>query len=70
MMILIFKTNLLNNKDVNLVAEELTALAGAGNWTVDITDEDKVLRLQVKRDITETLKHLLANHGFTCEILK
>lgn len=70
MMILIFKTNLSKTESVSAVADGLTALVGTGNWTVDISDEDKVLRVKVERDITETLKGFLMTCGFTCEILK
>jgi len=70
MIILIFKTSIANTRDVDSISEELTKLVGRNNWTVDIGDEDKVLRIQAETDVTNMLTHLLAKRGFTCEILK
>ncbi|SFD08707.1 hypothetical protein SAMN05518672_101398 [Chitinophaga sp. CF118] len=70
MEILIFKTTVMNSDDVMVLADGLTHLVGKNNWTIDIEDCDKVLRLQAKIDITTQLEHLLAKHGFYCETLK
>ncbi|AYB31946.1 hypothetical protein [Chryseolinea soli] len=70
MIILLFKTTILNSRDVNLVAGGLSLLVGVNNWSVDIGDEDKVLRLKTQRNIAEEVVDLLSKHGFSCEILK
>ncbi|HEY9006063.1 hypothetical protein [Ohtaekwangia sp.] len=70
MIILIFKTTLISEKDVTRIADGLTQLVGINNWSVDTGDEDKVLRVQALRDITKELTHLLMKSGYTCETLK
>lgn len=69
-MILLFKTNLACNHDVERIANDLTNLTGKNMWSVDVGDEDKVLRVQAEKDITASILYLLNKHGFTCETLK
>jgi hypothetical protein len=69
-MILLFKTSLACSHDVERVAAYLTELTGINNWSVDVSDEDKVLRVQTDKDITASILYLLYNHGFSCETLK
>lgn len=69
-MILLFKTNLACSHDVDRIAADLTKLTDKNNWSVDVSDEDKVLRVQSENDITASILYLLNKHGFTGEILK
>lgn len=69
-MILLFKTNMACSHDVDRAAADLTKLTGKNNWSVDVGDEDKVLRVLADKDITASILYILDNHGFTCEILK
>lgn len=69
-MILLFKTDLACSHDVEHIAADLTKLTGKNNWSVDVGDEDKVLRVLADKDITASILYILDNHGFTCETLK
>jgi hypothetical protein len=69
-MILLFKTDLACSHDVEHIAADLTKITGRNNWSVDIGDEDKVLRVLTEKDITASIQDILYNHGFTCETLK
>lgn len=69
-MILLFKTDLVCSHDVDYIAADLTKITGRNNWSVDIGDEDKVLRVLTEKDITASIRDILHNHGFTCETLK
>lgn len=69
-MILLFKTDLACSHDVEHIAADLTKLTGKNNWSVDVGDEDKVLRVLADKDITASILYILDNHGFTCEPLK
>jgi hypothetical protein len=70
MIILIFKTTLFCPFDVAKVSTELTTLVGINNWSVDIGDEDKVLRIKAQRNVSKEVKHLLIQFGYSCEVLK
>ncbi|SKC52073.1 hypothetical protein [Ohtaekwangia koreensis] len=70
MIILLFKTNLACSHDVDRVTQDLNQLTGKNNWSVDIGDEDKVLRILVNTDVTNEIFHLLNKNGYTCEPLK
>lgn len=70
MVILIFKTTLCCPADVVKVSTELNEIVGINNWTVDVGDEDKVLRMKVQRDVSERVRHVLIQFGYSCEVLK
>ena len=70
MIVLIFKTTLFCPADVVKVSNGLTELVGMNNWSVDIGDEDKVLRIKAQRDVGDRVKHLLIQFGYSCEVLK
>lgn len=60
----------MNSDDVAAVADGLTRLVGKNNWTIDIEDCDKVLRVETERDLTADLESFLSKHGFHCCTLK
>lgn len=48
------------------VAPALNQLLGADNWNVDLTDCDKVLRVEAGNDVSAIIIRTLYLHGFSC----
>ncbi|SEK78048.1 hypothetical protein [Parapedobacter koreensis] len=67
--ILIFKTSVATGKDVSAISPVMDKLLGKGNWTVDLDDCDKVLRVCTNRNATEDIVAALAFMDFTCVVL-
>lgn len=64
--ILLFKTNINGDADKALVCATLSNTPGVEKWSIDIEDEDCVLRV-----ISYTLRHhqiinLITYHGYNC----
>jgi len=69
MQVLIFKTNVTNEKKVNKVNSLLSSVQTIKQWNFDLEDCDKILRIVatgVKPDFVESL---LQKAGFNCEML-
>jgi hypothetical protein len=65
--IYIYKTSVNNKIDRRFIARALDPILGETNWTIDLTDEDKVLRVQSKDDNTSLIIDVLSEYGFFCE---
>lgn len=69
-MILIFITNILNEISKMKVEPILNRLIGAGKWSIDLGDCDKVLRVEAERDISADIIALLFLQGFDCRTMQ
>jgi hypothetical protein len=65
----IYKSNILTREDYQRVSPQLDTHLGTGQWSVDMEDSDRVLRI-VKPGINEKeLLHLLSGFGIQCSEL-
>ncbi len=68
--ILIFKTNIEQDFELNHVNDVFKNIESIINWNVDREDSDKVLRVEsLKNNISEIIS-VLKNIGFFCEELQ
>lgn len=65
-MILVFKTSLRTKRDCLQLAPLLNSQAGIDQWTVDLTDCDKVLRIVSKDAMAPTIETIVRSIGFDC----
>ena len=68
--ILIFKTNILNEDDFNLIKSSLAKVSHFRECTVDFEDEDKVLRLVSNTLTVDRVEREVDNLGFFCKEMK
>ncbi|WP_076378088.1 hypothetical protein [Filimonas lacunae] len=66
MMILIFYTGISDELSKAFISPLLNLLVGNGNWSVDLDDCDKVLRVEYSNDISDKIVHTLHACGFDC----
>lgn len=65
--ILIFKTSVQNLKEKSRITEKLNYLVGERNWTIDLDDEDKVLRAICSKEMAKDIKQVLTSYSYMCE---
>ena len=68
-MILVYKTNIDTKSRVRQSQRELNKLLPDSEWNFDLEDCDKILRVDSKLDITETLKSAMLKLGIELEEL-
>ena len=66
MQILVYKTNISHNFDVEKIRPLLSRHNNIMAWNVDIEDIDKVLRIEAKTDIAIEIADLIKNAGYQC----
>lgn len=64
MTILILSTNINTVEQKRLIQPALDCLAGTGNWSIDLGDVDKVLRVVVETDILFGVIDVLEQYRF------
>lgn len=69
MEILVFKTNLANNKHISKVKPALNLHPFIKDWNVDLDDCDKVLRVVTENNPADEIKQILFTAGYFCEEL-
>ncbi len=65
--ILIYRTSVRNDKEKLKVADKLNYLVGENNWTIDLEDEDKVLRVVCNRELAKEIEQVFAAYRYRCE---
>ncbi|MBD8490613.1 hypothetical protein IFO69_17805 [Echinicola sp. CAU 1574] len=68
-MILVFKTSIDNETEVNHVAPVLNRILGNGAWNFDLEDCDRILRVVTEVDQVEEIATAISASGFFCEEL-
>ncbi|RKR13266.1 hypothetical protein CLV91_1983 [Maribacter vaceletii] len=68
-MILVFKTTVKNLNNIKQLKGNLDKICEGRNWSFDLEDVDKVLRVESTKDFSKELVHLLNDNGFKCEDL-
>jgi hypothetical protein len=67
--ILVFKTNLLTEGDIEKVALLLDTHTSIRQWNIDQNDIDHVLRIEADHLLPGEVINILQTAGFTCEEL-
>ena len=67
--VLVFKTNILTDEDVEKIRWVLTSESNITRWNIDRDDIDKVLRIECDQLQPDAVIRLLRNAGFECEEL-
>lgn len=67
-MISVFKTSVFTGNDIKLLKPHLDKLPYS-NWSFDLEDCDKILRIDSKKEISGAIIKLLQDNGFKCEEL-
>ena len=67
--VLVFKTNILSDEDVEKIGRVLTSESNITRWNIDRDDIDKVLRIECDQLQPEAVIKLLRDAGFECEEL-
>lgn len=63
-MISIYKTNIENSSQIQLLKKELDVLLGEENWNFDLDDCDKILRVETDSNLSKEITKILKSNGF------
>ncbi|AMP97024.1 hypothetical protein AY601_0051 [Pedobacter cryoconitis] len=66
MNVIIFKTSVQDRDDLDCLRPALNAFLGEKNWTFDLEDVDKILRVVSPLKCTIKIEQLLLEQGFLC----
>lgn len=69
MYLALFSTDIVSTQDLELLAPEMNELFPSGTWSVDLGDEEKILRVQLSSNRIGAVRRLLRKHGFRIELL-
>jgi len=67
--IIVCSTNIHNSTDFTTLSNALALFSSVINWSVDLSDSDKVLRIEASLDISSTLIIELKSLGIRCNIM-
>ena len=67
--VLVFKTNILSDEDVEKIGHVLASEDNIARWNIDRDDIDKVLRIECDQLQPEAVIKVLRDAGFECEEL-
>ena len=67
--VLVFKTNILSDEDVEKIGHVLASESNIARWNIDRDDIDKVLRIECDQLQPEAVIKVLRDAGFECEEL-
>ena len=67
--VLVFTTTVNGFDDQSVVFDQLNSLLGKNNWTIDLDDVDKVLRVVGSSGNLEKIVHIFNMHQFDCEVM-
>lgn len=68
--ILLFKTNILTAADRHILQPVLDSHPHIAKWSVDLDDDDRVLRIISSTLTCNHVADMIRLHGYTCEELK
>ena len=70
MNVLVFKTNIQNQRMVDCLYPIFSDIPIVLDWSVDIEDCDNVLRIETNGNVTESdIIHMVSEIGIACEAL-
>lgn len=70
MQILVFKTNLTDDRSIADIEQVLDVHPNIIQWNVDLKDNDNILRIISNTIKGNEVEHLLFNEGYYCEELQ
>lgn len=70
MEVLVFKTNIRYKKNVNAIQLQISAQPGILKWNVDLSDIDKILRIETIDLHPAKIETLITKAAYFCEELK
>ena len=70
MEILVFKTNLANNRHIKKIGASLNLHPHIKEWNVDLHDCDKILRVVAESSAAAEVERIVFDAGHFCEELK
>jgi hypothetical protein len=70
MQILVFKTDVRFKKDVHTITRQLNGMQGIIKWNFDLSDSDKILRVQTNSLPPVAVEQTLQQVGFYCRELE
>jgi hypothetical protein len=70
MKLLIFRTDIESNNNVNEIKSLFNDQSNIINWSIDLEDIDKVLKVEANESLNENdISKLIGLNGFSCEPL-
>lgn len=69
MEILVFKTNIRNKRQVNIIKPFLKNIEDIREWNVDLQDIDKILRIESIKTSAKDIESIITKAGFECQEL-
>jgi hypothetical protein len=70
MEILVFKTNVENYRQVNTLRRYFKAVAGILRWNFDLSDIDRILRIEADELSPRLVENTLQQAGYFCKELE
>jgi len=67
--VLVFRTSVNGINERSSIAAQLDKLVGKNNWTIDLDDIDKVLRVVCSAAKEKKIIDTLHDRGFDCQVL-
>jgi hypothetical protein len=68
--VLVFKTNLANNRHIKKIESSLNLHPHIQEWNVDLHDCDKILRIVTEKIHPSEIEKIVFNAGYSCKELK
>lgn len=69
MEILVFKTNIRNKRQVNIIKPFLKNIEDIREWNVDLQDIDKILQIESIKTSAKDIENIIMKAGFECQEL-
>jgi hypothetical protein len=69
-MILVFKTSVKNKKSAAKLKPVLNNMESVSRWNFDLSDCDKILRVEAGADISPDIISILSEKGYQCTELE
>lgn len=68
-MVFVFKTNISTRLQTRCLCKQFEELLPVSNWSFDLEDCDKVLRIESSFEVTKQVIQLMQENGYDCEEL-
>lgn len=62
----VFKTDIISEAELRSIRSIMDTHPGIESWSVDLTDDDKVLRVVARQLCPQDIIELIRQHGFDC----
>jgi len=69
-MVLVFKTSVKNRKSAAKLKSALDNIESVSKWNFDLSDCDKILRIEAGADISPDIISVMSENGYQCTELE